>query len=200
MLASAVRFLFTAFMQRFFPDFDSIDHFTLSLRCFAEKVHCPHCTKSDHLISHGIIYKQRSINKREAVGKRVLCSNRFQHKGCGRTVQLYVATTIPTVQYATATVFAFLFSLLMNFDIATAYRTATGQTDARHAWRWLHRIHLRLSDFRTFVFARCESLAATFTTRCRRLQVLLPTLHALFSLQPVAPCAHYQLSSQQPLF
>jgi hypothetical protein len=188
------------FMQRFFPDFESLDRFTLSLACFDDAVRCPHCAKSHQLISHGVIYKQRSMHEREAIGKRVLCSNRFQHKGCGRTVQLYVATVIPALQHTVATVFAFLSALLMNVGIGTAYQLATGKQDARHAWRWLHNIHQRLSDFRTFVHARCASLVSTFDTRCRRLQLLLPTLHALFSLHPATPCAHYQILSQQPLF
>jgi len=187
-------------MKRFFPDFESLDRFTLSLSCFDDKLQCPHCAKSHHLVSHGVIYKQRSIKQREAVGKRVFCSNRFQHNGCGRTVQLYVATVVPMLRYSVATVFSFLSALLMNVSVNAAYQSATGQVEPRHAWRWLHKLHRRLTDFRTFVHGRCASLASTFHTRCRRLQVVLPTLQSLFSLTPLSPCAHYQLARQQPLF
>jgi hypothetical protein len=186
-------------MHRFFPDFDSLDRFTLSLRCLDDKLRCPHCAKSHHLVSHGVVYKQRSMTEREAVGKRVLCSNRYQHKGCGRTLRLYVATVVPTLRYAVATVFAFVSALLLNASVCAAYHAATGQSEARHAWRWLHALHQRLSDFRTFVHTHGAPLRSAFDTRCRRLQLLLPTLHALCSLHATAPCAHFQLVNQQPL-
>lgn len=186
-------------MQRFFLDFESLDRFTFSLRCFDDKLQCPHCTQSHHLISHGVIYKQRSMTQRDAVGKRVFCSNRSQRSGCGRTVQLYVAAVMPTMQYAVAALFAFLSALFKKVSVVTAYQMATGQTNARHAWRWLNKLHGRLTDFRTFVHNRSEPVLSTFKTSSRRLQVLLPTLSSLFALSPDAPCAHYQLLSQKPL-
>lgn len=183
-------------MQRFFKDFESIDRFTLSLNCFGERLQCPHCSKSDQLVSHGVIYKQRSMNEREPVGKRVFCSNRYQHSGCGRTVQLYRTQVIPSLQYGTAQVFLFLSSLLMNLTLEDAYETATGQTEPRNAWRWLQKLMHKLTDFRFFLKDHLKLENACIQLNNRRLTLLLSTLKALFSELLHCPCAHYQLHSQ----
>lgn len=187
-------------MQRFFPDFESLDRFTFSLGCFAEQLPCPHCAKCHQLVSHGVIYKQRSMNKREPVGKRVFCSNRYQHQGCGRTVQLYVATVTPKRQYAVAAVLAFVSALLREASVSAAYQTATGQANTRQAWRWLNNLMHRLTDFRTHIHRHVEPAATAFDSRCRRLRLLLPTLQRLFAQLPANPGTHYQLHHQQALF
>ena len=184
-------------MQRFFPEFDSLERFTLSLGCFAEKLHCPHCAKNNQLVSHGVIYKQRSMTTREPVGKRVFCSNRYQRTGCGRTVQLHVTTVLPAMRYAAAQVFVFLSALLMNAGVDAAYRAATGQSDARQGWRWLNKLDAQLSDFRVFVHAHLKPPISDFSARCRRLRLLLPTLQQLFAQLPTNPCAHYQQQHQK---
>lgn len=186
-------------MRRFFQDFESIDSFTLSLDYHQDKVECPHCLKNDQFVSHGIIYKQRSIAVREAVGKRIFCSNRYGRKGCGRTLQLYMAQAIPAMQYGAAHLFVFLSSLLVNLTVDAAYRQATGQSTSRHAWRWLTKLAHRLSDFRSLLNARLDTLATGFNERCRRLKLLLPTVKRLFSILPHCPCAHYQLGCQHAL-
>ena len=43
---------------------------------------CPHCGKSEHSVSHGYLYKHISIDRREIVGKRILCSQRNGRQGC----------------------------------------------------------------------------------------------------------------------
>ncbi len=82
-------------MQRFFKDYDSINQFSLSLDFHQDKVKCSFCLKNDQLISHGNVYKQRSMSVKEKVGKRIFCSNRYGRSGCGRTFQLYIATEVP---------------------------------------------------------------------------------------------------------
>jgi hypothetical protein len=189
-------FCLIAFMQRFFVDFEALDRFTLSLACFDETLQCPHCAKSQHLVSHGIVYKQRSIQVRERVGKRVFCSNRYHHSGCGRTAQLYVAGVVPSLQYSATQVFLFVFALLKHASVKKAYQRATGQGASRNAWRWLHKAMDRLTDFRCFVKGRLDSITSRFACRCRRLKLLLPTLQHLFSVLPHCPCSHYQLARQ----
>lgn len=183
-------------MQRFFNDFHALDRFSLSLDCLDETLQCPHCLKSNQLVSHGVIYKQRSINDREPVGKRIFCSNRYQHTGCGRTVALYAAQVIPAKQYGAAHLFVFLSSLLMNLTVAAAYRAATGQSQSRHAWRWLSQLLRRLTDFRCCLKERLSPLTTRFHVRSRRLQLLLPTLEKLFDQLPPCPCSRYQLECQ----
>lgn len=183
-------------MQRFFPDFESLDRFTLSLDCHPDTLQCPHCSSRAQLVSHGVVYKQRSIHQREAVGKRVLCSNRYQHAGCGRTIQFYVADVLPGLCYGTAHLWLFLSMLLRNRSVECAYQEATGRQEARHAWRWLRRLDHKLGDFRCCLSVRTDKASARFQARVRRLRLLLPTLTRLFSHFRPCPCAGYQLDQQ----
>ena len=63
-------------MQRFFEDFESIKQFTRSLDYYQYKLECAHCLKNDQFVSHGIVYKQRSLTLSEPVGKRILPTGR----------------------------------------------------------------------------------------------------------------------------
>lgn len=98
-------------MQKFYPDYDTIHRFTLSLDYHQNEVACLHCLKHDQFVSHGIIYKQRSMAVAEKVGKRLFCSNRSGRMGCGRTFQLYVASEVPSFRYGAAQLFVFISAL-----------------------------------------------------------------------------------------
>ncbi|MDQ7050594.1 MAG: hypothetical protein Q9M92_14110 [Enterobacterales bacterium] len=63
--------MFNAQMKRFYPDFCTINAFTLSLDYHQNELECAHCSKHDQFVSHGIIYKQRSSAFAEKVGKRI---------------------------------------------------------------------------------------------------------------------------------
>jgi hypothetical protein len=45
-------------MQGFFLDFDSLDQFMLPLQALGDWVKCPHCSKTQPLVSHGKVYRQ----------------------------------------------------------------------------------------------------------------------------------------------
>lgn len=183
-------------MQRFFLDFHSLDQFTFSLRALGDQVSCPHCHQSSQLISHGRVYKQRSMTRRVIVGKRVFCSNRHQHQGCGRTVQLYVAQAIPGLRYSTSEVYAFISKLLEGASLEEAYLKATQQTDPRHAWRWLKRLEHNLSAFRCCLTPGALDKARWSLRPSLRFRLLLSTLQALFARLLPRPCA-FQWQQQQ---
>lgn len=186
-------------MQRFFEDFQSLDRFTLSLDCHAQAA-CPHCLKSNQLVSHGVLYRQRSIEEREAVGKRVFCSNRYRHSGCGRTFPLYLSCILPGLRHGAAQLSAFLSALLRETPVETAYRQATAQAEPRHTWRWLAKLADRLPDYRRRLHRRPAGPENHFRSPSRRLRLLLPTLQTLLSQlsRPTrdCPCARYQLHCQ----
>ena len=184
-------------MDKFYPDIESLDAFTLSLDSLGETIRCAHCHRSNQMISHGFIYKQHSSVEREPVGKRVLCSNRYGRSGCGRTQQLYVAHRFPFLRYGAAQLLIFLTSLLIGRHLEDAYEAATGQVDPRNAWRWLKRLSLNLTDFRCLLEARRGPMEAPVQLKNRRLSLLLSTLKPLLSLFPHNPCHHYQLLQQR---
>ncbi len=183
-------------MKRYFDTIDTLDRFTLELDRYQDELQCHHCTKNDQFVSHGFVYKQRSASLQETVGKRIFCSNRYGHSGCGRTFRLSIASEIPAVHYGAAELFIFLFSLLAHFTVKAAYQKATGQSSSRHAWRWLSKLIRKLTDYRCLLHARCEVATTQFTARARRLHILLPTLQRLFSTVTDCPCAHYQIRTQ----
>ena len=77
-------------MQTYYPSLESIHQKTLQL----EPEQCPHCRQTRQLVSHGFIRKKRVGRDPQAVGKRVFCSNRRHRTGCGRTLQLYLDSTL----------------------------------------------------------------------------------------------------------
>lgn len=188
-------------MPRFFPDFDALNRFSLSLRFLQNPVQCRHCLKNLHMVSHGVVYKQRSIAYKEPVGKRLLCSNRRGRAGCGRTVQLTIAARNPALHYDTSHLFAFICALFLGLSIPKAYHRATGQAQSRQAWRWLNSLTVNLLDYRRRLCDRTQHLSSLFKSPIRRLELLLPTLYCLFDASSSDDaCADFQLTHQQRFF
>lgn len=183
-------------MKRFYSDFDTLNAFTLSLDFHQNELECTHCFKKGQFVSHGIIYKQRSSTFSEKVGKRILCSNRYGRKGCGRTVQLYLANEIPRFRYGAAHLFIFITSLLDNMAITEAYYQATKQTETRNAWRWLSKLISQLSEYRSFLKVRKDNYFNQSTSSFHYLKHLLPTFAQVFSADGNG-CIHYQFNQQR---
>jgi hypothetical protein len=118
-------------MQTYYPSLDAIHQQTLQL----ELEQCQHCQQTHQLVSHGFIRKKRNCADRQAVGKRVFCSNRHQRTGCGRTMQLYLDSTLRYLHHAGSAVVAFVLLLLAGIPIGLAYMQATGKDTPRHAYR-----------------------------------------------------------------
>lgn len=183
-------------MQKYFSHIESIDSFSLSLDVHKDVLHCLHCSKNDQFSSHGFVYKQRSQTVKGKVGKRIFCSNRYGRSGCGRTFRLYVAKEFPCLQYGAAHLFVFLLALISHATVQHAYEKATGTEEPRNAWRWINKLQRKLIEYRCFLKRRTEELGIQFSSRVRRLQILLPTVKQLFSLLDDCPCAHYQMRHQ----
>lgn len=183
-------------MIKFFNTLQSLHQFTLSLDAHSDKLQCQHCFKNDQFVSHGFIYKKQHQNDTQAVGKRIFCSNRCGRSGCGSTWQLYLSQEIPSLYYSTFEVFAFLCALMASLSIQSAYEQATGTEDPRNAYRWLSRLQNKLVDYRCLLKTREQPDSQTFQSRCKRFQILLPTLQSLFQLMKEPPCANYQYLKQ----
>jgi transposase-like protein len=135
-------------MQTYYPSLDAIQQQTMQLT----SEQCKHCGHADQLVSHGFIRKkQPGGGKPQSVGKRVFCSNRNLRTGCGRTMQLYLDSTLRYMHYAGSTVVAFVLLLLTNVSITLAYTQATHAQTPRHAYRWLQRLHAKMSVYRSLV-------------------------------------------------
>jgi hypothetical protein len=190
-------FLRGAIMQIYYVNLQAIEQRTMQL----DLVRCPHCERTHQLVSHGYIYKKQGMGvELEAVGKRVFCSNRSDHTGCGRTVQLYMDATVRYLHHAGSAVVAFLLSLAAGTGIQRAYTDATGAATPRHAYRWLDRLCAQLSAYRSLSHRPLlrEAAAGAGANRPVRLLSLIATAWPLLQRFGQPLCAAYQLQLQRP--
>jgi len=179
-------------MQKFFKDLHAIERFTSTLKS-TPSLQCHYCSKREHFISHGFIYKQHSIAHREAVGKRIVCCNRYGHQGCGRTYQLDISRKLPKRQYSNAVLFVFISLLLIGHSVCHAYAQATKQNQTRHAWRWLNKLKTNLMSYRGYLKV---PIALVTLKNYKHHCIFLTTLASLVSTQATCPCATFQLKQQ----
>lgn len=132
-------------MKIYHPTIEAIHQATLQL----ESEPCPNCGKINQLVSHGFVYKKRCHGQALAVGKRVHCSPRRGHTGCGRTTQLYLDSVVPHMHYVGQCVITFVALLLAGVSVEAAYPHSTGTHEPRHAYRWLARLTGQFPAYRS---------------------------------------------------
>lgn len=160
---------------------------------------CNHCKQSHQLISHGFVYKKQAVAKpAQAVGKRVFCSNRDGHTGCGRTIRLYLDTRVRYLHYAGCRVVAFVLLLMSGISVQQAYRQASGTEDPRNAYRWLNKLGAQLSHYRSLLHQPILQ-PPVVTNRPPRLGLLASSFTALLQQFGQPLCACYQLKHQRAL-
>jgi hypothetical protein len=180
-------------MKLFYDTLDALHQFSVSLD--HHELTCTYCKARGQFVSHGFCYKQHNFAATKVSGKRLFCSTRSGRTGCGRTVQLYVASEVPKLRYGTTQLFAFITALLANFSITAAYHQAVGKSESRHAWRWFKKLMQQLIVYRHYLHRDDQTESTVFTAQSRSRQLLLPTLQALLShviptLNPVAGFQH----------
>lgn len=168
-------------MRIFFSSIRALDQYTFSLETLSQDDSCQYCLKSNQWVSHGYVYKQRSITKREVVGKRILCGNRYGKSGCGRTRQLYLQSIVPRRRYSMKTLSIFIALLCEGAGVVSAYLQATAGylRDVRHVWRWVQDLYARVGPFRTIKHNH-GSHTAEAHLRSKRLSILISTLKSVF--------------------
>jgi hypothetical protein len=183
-------------MKIFYDTLEALHQFTFSLD--QHELLCPSCNARDQFVSHGFCYKQHNFAATKTAGKRILCSRRSGRTGCGRTIQLYVASEVPKLHYGTTQLFAFITALLAKVSISAAYGKAVGHPESRHAWRWLKKLMQQLIVYRHYLHRDDQTESAIFATQSRSRRLLLPTLNALFSQTPPAlnHITHFQQTHQ----
>ena len=188
---------FGVVMRTYFPNLESINQQTHQLA----GVQCRHCRRTEQLISHGYIYRKRHGGEPEPIGKRVFCSNRHARVGCGRTIRLYLDSTIAHLHATAAQLSAFVLALVAGIAVAPAYFSATG-APARNAWRWLGKMRAQLSSWRSLVHQPpLPAPALPPAPRRYRHQVALRTTLAALDTGHPAPsiCCAFQRLWQRSL-
>ncbi|MEM7421696.1 MAG: hypothetical protein AAF364_18540 [Pseudomonadota bacterium] len=168
-------------MQLFFSSLQELERFTHSLQSLPKDNTCEHCNRNDQWVSHGYVYKQRSLDKRGIAGKRIVCARRFGKLGCGRTRQLYLNNIVPKRHYLLSVILTFIAELIRGKSVQPAYHQALGHDhySPRQAWRWLDALMQRLPLCRLHIKSAQESQLPHAGWRTNRQKVLLPSLKAL---------------------
>ncbi len=181
-------------MQRYYPSLQAIEQQSRQL----DDASCIHCQRTQQLVSHGFIYKKQTGSAPAAVGKRVWCSNRNRRTGCGRTMRLYLDSTVRHLHYTGQQVVAFLLALMAGMTVQCAYCQATGATEARHAWRWLHRLATQLSSYRSLLHQPLlQGDSPILANRPVRLRLLASTFLWLLQRFGMPLCTNYQQQLQR---
>ena len=186
-------------MQIYYPSFQAIDQQTMQL----DHAQCRHCRQTHQLVSHGFVYKKQAGADPQAVGKRVFCSNRQRHTGCGRTMRLYLDATVRWLRYTGAHVVAFMLALMAGRTVQQAYEQTTGRDDPRHAYRWLHRLGAQLSGYRSLSHqpplqdADVAAAVPVAAKRPVRTGLLASTCTQLLQRFGAPLCANYQQQTQR---
>lgn len=192
-------------MTLFFNDLETLEQFTKQLDYPGIAPTCRYCQLSEHFVSHGYIYKKQSKASPQIVGKRIICSNRYHHRGCGRTQQLYLKQRIPRLHYGAAQLYAFCFALIAGMSVVNAYAQATNTQEPRHAYRWLNQCQKMLSTFRPLILSlnpdkHQKAELDVKPRKTHKLTLIVSTLQKLFSVMPQSSCAYFQLATQSPFF
>jgi hypothetical protein len=182
-------------MKIYYPSVHAIQQQTLQL----DHEQCSHCKQSQQLVSHGFIHRKRVGALPAAIGKRVFCSNRRRRTGCGRTVQLYLDSTLRYLHYAAGVVEAFLLALLAGMTIQRAYLEATGTEVPRNAYRWLSKVWAQLSAYRSLLHQpQLPDMPQTATAnRPLRRCLLMATAEMLLRQWGPPLCAGFQRKWQR---
>jgi len=114
-------------------------------------------------------------------------------------MQLYVDSTVRYLHYAGEYVVAFVISLMAGMSIPRAYSHATGATMSRHGYRWLHRLCMQLSCYRSLPHRPplAKDGTATSDNRPSPLSPLMSTFTMLLQRFKQPLCAAYQSQLQQ---
>lgn len=191
-------------MQTYYPSLEAIHQQTMQL----QSEQCTHCGQTHQLVSHGFVRKKRVGGDPQSVGKRVFCSNRHHHSGCGRTMQLYLDSTLRRMQHAGSTVVIFVLLLLTGHGAASAYTQATNAPTPRHAYRWLQRLFAQIATHRSLFHQPPPLLQPTApptesppptsaAPHTLRRNLLASTFTALLSCFKQPLCQTYQSQLQQ---
>lgn len=196
-MANCAFFILGAAMHIYYPSLSAIEQQTRQL----DQAPCRYCGQTHQLISHGFVYKKQAGAEPQAVGKRVFCSNRQRYTGCGRTMRLYLDSTLRWLHYTGAHVVAFMLALITGGTVQQAYWQATGTADPRHAWRWLNRIDAQLSCYRSLShqppLQDADASAPVAANRSARTGLLASTCTQLLQRFGAPLCANYQQQTQR---
>jgi hypothetical protein len=143
----------------------------------AKQRQCAHCKQTGFLVGHGFAKGNGPTTSGQVIrGQRLVCSNRNQKQGCGRTTCVWLSSTLRRRSVFTATL-----STLLRTGLEAPSRYAGWQAaqpmsiSLRHCYRLWKILELSLSQIRTTLM-RCCAPPSTTATETRPMAQLLDHL------------------------
>jgi hypothetical protein len=90
---------------------------------------CLHCKRIGHLLGHGFLRGYGGSQEREVRGRRLYCSRRGRHTGCGKTQSIWDSAVIPRVSLPASLLWRFLDLWQQGLSRWKAYRQAFGKAE-----------------------------------------------------------------------
>ena len=139
---------------RFVRDESGLDEVLLGLKL----ARCPHCRRPGTLIGHGLLrgYAERS-SQAVVRGRRVICSNRGQRSGCGRTASVLLSTVLAGFVVRTLTLLHFASAALSGSTLRRAWLGVAGRALSLSSG---YRLWRRLTGAQTWLRARLCRVSA----------------------------------------
>lgn len=113
------------------------------VRClWIRQYRCPHCQIRGTLTRHGKLYGYTlpAVSCRVHKGFRLLCSNRYRHYGCGRTVSVCFASVLRRCVVSAQDMWLFVRGLLAGERCFTVARRLSIATSLTSPYRWKARL------------------------------------------------------------
>lgn len=145
---------------------------------------CPFCSLIGCLILNGCLYGYTEDSAVMAKkGHRILCSNRKNRKGCGRSFSILRADCIRYFRISAITLWIFLCGLMKNLPVIKAFRN----TGSRMVQTTAYRIYNR--------FKTCQPRIRSFLSRITgpphmpdSIDPVVQTISHLTNAFPHSPC------------
>ena len=157
---------------------------------------CPHCKRSGTLNRHDALRGNRAdhASEKQERGRRMWCSTRAGRGGCGRTVKILFARTLPRHTLTAPMAWTILQGLLDNLPVKAAAEKLRMLLSTDSVYRFLRRLRDRLDALRAALLDRCRPPAIAAA------DPLLQTAQHLRCAFPLSksPLEAFQVSFQRP--
>lgn len=138
----------------FFKNLQQIHTWSLEVRSHSDLI-CPNCNSCKSFTPHGWLYKKHKYSdKRDKIGKRIICNPNPAYGGCGKTRRLLTTKIVPRRHYSIVVIVAFIQGLISGLSISKAYGEATSYYESKQASQWWKRLKQQEPLFRQDLLQR----------------------------------------------
>ena len=170
---------------------DEVDALLARLKITA----CPHCKRVGTLIRHGVLRGNDNHHPREKSVRayRVFCSNRNRAIGCGRTLSVWLPSSVKRLFLTADSLWAFLKQAALSGNKMRSFRSLHSGLSDSAPYRIWKRFLLAQSAIRT---ALCTLCKPPDNASERPAELTLAHLETAMERHSLGPVAAFQVTLQ----